>query len=345
MSRRVAIYLPDGAVLSTAAAPTDLLQLANRFARERTGQDGGSRTRGDGAALSCRWLSLDGAAVRLASGSEVAVDGGIQADTVYDLVFLAAYDEAGDSDGTLPPRAAVTALNHWLRHQHQAGATLAACGNAVFLLAEAGLLDRQPATVPWWQQRAFHRRYPAVRLDATQQITEGERLLCASSLSGLFPLALRLVQRLTSPNSADWLAKTTLIDPAAKIETPLPQAPVHGETADALVTAAQYQLQQRYAEHAQLAPLADALSVSPRTLVRRFRSALGITPQAYVQQLRIESAKRMLVRTNLHVERIARQVGYSDLNFFKRLFRAQTGMTPSGWRSRSLNSESARHAP
>lgn len=335
MSRRVAVFMPAGAELGSIAAPTDLLQLANRFARERTGAAGGAATRDAAAALLCRWLTLDGAPVTLCSGGSLGADGDLDDDSVYDAIFIAAF-ETGDDDALLARLQRSQKLSAWLQRQYRHGAAIAAAGSGVFLLAESGLLDRRPATAPWWQQRLFHRRYPAVRLDATQRLTESERLLCAGSLAGLLPLALRLVQRLTSPNTADWLSKTTLIDTATGHEAPRAAAVQPGAGGDALVAAAQYQLQQRYADRSQLAELATTLAVSPRTLSRRFQRALGLSPQDYVQTLRIEAAKRMLMRTDMRVDRVGQQVGYADAGFFKRLFRSQTGLTPSAWRAQAL---------
>lgn len=335
MSRKVAIFVPPDAQLVSIAAPTDLLQLANRFARERTGEtgDAGAATRQAGAAISCRWLTLRGTPATLSSGATLPVDAGIDRDTSYDAVFVGAFESADDK-ALAQQLQALQPLSAWLRRQHRDGALISAYGSGVFLLAEAGLLDGRAATAPWWQQQLFHRRYPAVKLDASQGITEDAALMCAGTLAGLLPLALRLTQRLTSPNTADWLAKATLIDSAPTPELPRAARTRPGAAGDALVAAAQYQLQQRYAEKSQLAELARTLAVSPRTLSRRFHDALGISPQAYVQTLRIEAAKQMLLRTSLRVERIGRQVGYGDAGFFKRLFRSQTGLSPAAWRAR-----------
>lgn len=332
MSRSVAMFLFPQTMLSSVAAPTDLLQLANGFACLRTGNDTDTRTRLESAPLACRWLSTDGAAVTTCSGTRLNVDGGLDDSTIYDAVIVAAFDS--QNDAALMRRIEdAPELAPWLRRQHRAGAVLAACGSGVFALAETGLLDRRTATAPWWQQRLFHRRYPAVRLDVTQRITESDRLICAGSFAGLLPMALRVVQRIVSVNAADWLAKTTLIDTAAEVETPQPRSPRQRETHDALVAAVQYQMLQRYAEKGLIGLLADQHAVSTRTLVRRFQRALGMSPQAYLQSLRIEAAQQMLRRTPLAVDRIGQQVGYGDSGFFKRVFRAHTGVTPGAWRA------------
>jgi transcriptional regulator GlxA family with amidase domain len=48
----------------------------------------------------------------------------------------------------------------------------------------------------------------------------------------------------------------------------------------------------------------------------------------YVQNLRIEEAKRLLETTVLPADEISARVGYEDASFFRRLFRRRTGMTP-----------------
>lgn len=348
MSRRVAVFMPERAELSSVAAVTDLLQLANRFATERTGARTGGATRNGNASIACRWLSLDGAAVTLAAGGSLAADGEIPAEAthgeIYDAIFIAGFENPADDRRLKTRLAASHRLSAWLRHQHRHGALIAAAGNGVFLLAESGLLDGRDAAPPWWQQPLFHRLYPAVRLVANRQISECERLICAGSLAAQLPMALSLVQRLTSPNTADWLAKTTLIDPRGELKPP-PTMSVDGSAGgDGLVAAAQYQLQQSYAKKAQLGDLATQLAISPRTLNRRFQRALGVSPQDYVQSLRIESAKHMLLRTRLRVDHVGQQVGYSDPGFFKRVFRSQTGMTPTAWRALAQGKPSAQSA-
>ncbi|HSL23779.1 MAG TPA: helix-turn-helix domain-containing protein [Vicinamibacterales bacterium] len=59
--------------------------------------------------------------------------------------------------------------------------------------------------------------------------------------------------------------------------------------------------------------------LAPSTFKRRFTSATGLAPIAYVQRLRIEGAKRRLERTNVSVDEIGWQVGYEDPAFFRRL--------------------------
>ena len=72
----------------------------------------------------------------------------------------------------------------------------------------------------------------------------------------------------------------------------------------------------------------------PLTFKRRFTSATGLSPIAYVQRLRIEDAKRRLERTEASVDEISWQVGYEEPAFFRRLFKRVTGLAPGAYRRR-----------
>jgi len=69
-----------------------------------------------------------------------------------------------------------------------------------------------------------------------------------------------------------------------------------------------------------------------RTFKRRFSRALGMSPIAYVQRLRVEEAKKRLERTSDSVEAISWAVGYEDPSAFRRLFARIAGITPAKYR-------------
>ena len=71
-----------------------------------------------------------------------------------------------------------------------------------------------------------------------------------------------------------------------------------------------------------------------RSFKRRFRSATGFTPVAYVQTLRIEEAKQQLETSDWPTEQVGAAVGYEDPAFFRRLFKRHTGITPARYRQR-----------
>ena len=75
----------------------------------------------------------------------------------------------------------------------------------------------------------------------------------------------------------------------------------------------------------------------------RFKAATGSSMIEYLQNHRIEEAKRHLEEGKLSVEDVSLAVGYEDLSFFRRLFKRLTGLTPGEYRRlfRPLIEESA----
>ena len=69
-----------------------------------------------------------------------------------------------------------------------------------------------------------------------------------------------------------------------------------------------------------------------RMVKRRFKAATGTTLIDYVQNLRIEAAKRLLESGHTAVDEISVQVGYEDPSFFRRLFKRRTGLAPAQYR-------------
>jgi len=80
--------------------------------------------------------------------------------------------------------------------------------------------------------------------------------------------------------------------------------------------------------------MAALVGVTPQHLGRLFRRTLGSTPQEYLIHLRLNRASQLLVdRPDLRVHEVGSAVGYSDTNYFIRLFRSREGRTPGQFRA------------
>jgi len=80
--------------------------------------------------------------------------------------------------------------------------------------------------------------------------------------------------------------------------------------------------------------MSDRTGLQPRTFSRRFRAATGYHPLDYVQELRIEIAKKLLSTETTHIDEISVSVGYEDPTSFRRLFKRKAGLTPAVYRKR-----------
>ncbi len=92
-------------------------------------------------------------------------------------------------------------------------------------------------------------------------------------------------------------------------------------------------LQDHYTEEVSVERLAASVSVSPSVCLRCFRQTLGTTPIQYLRRLRLEQAARLLLTTDKPIHRISLECGFSDVSYFTRLFRRETGLTPRAYRN------------
>lgn len=83
-----------------------------------------------------------------------------------------------------------------------------------------------------------------------------------------------------------------------------------------------------YTEHIELEALAERFYVSRHHLSREFRRHTGTTVISYVNDLRVDQARRLLIETELPISRIAADVGFSTATHFNRVFRERMGVTP-----------------
>lgn len=98
--------------------------------------------------------------------------------------------------------------------------------------------------------------------------------------------------------------------------------------------AARY-LSVHFSEKITNAALATLCDMSETNFRREWMRVYGKTPLTYRDELRIEKAKRLLLRAHLSVGEAARECGFEDESYFGRFFKKQTGETPGEFRKRS----------
>ena len=82
--------------------------------------------------------------------------------------------------------------------------------------------------------------------------------------------------------------------------------------------------------------LADELNVSTTYLRREFSLATGMSPIAYLKDVRIRRALQLLLSNDLTVNEIASKCGYSSISYFIQDFHKNMGEPPSRYRARLL---------
>uniref|UniRef100_UPI00405784D3 helix-turn-helix domain-containing protein n=1 Tax=Agathobacter sp. TaxID=2021311 RepID=UPI00405784D3 len=77
---------------------------------------------------------------------------------------------------------------------------------------------------------------------------------------------------------------------------------------------------------------AESHHMSVSWFIRNFKAYTGVTPTQYLLSLRISNAQTLLENTDHNITEIAEIVGYDNPLYFSRLFKKQSGMSPSEFR-------------
>ena len=78
--------------------------------------------------------------------------------------------------------------------------------------------------------------------------------------------------------------------------------------------------------------LAEMAELSKQRFTALFSSQLGKSPMVYIKELKLTTAARKLLVSNLHINDIAYELGYEDTNYFIREFKRAFGCTPKQYR-------------
>jgi len=220
----------------------------------------------------------------------------------------------------------------WIRRWHQAGARIASSCTGAFLVADAGVLRGRAATTHWLFADDLRRRYPDVDVRVDRMVIDHGDVITSGGATAFLNLVLYLVERFGGHERVNLAAKVLLVDGHRNSQLPYLAALPGRSHDDRVVHGIQQHIDTNLDEPLRIGKLAAQFGLSSRTLSRRFESATGRGPQAYVQHARIQHAKRLLETTNDPIDEIRRGAGYHDPAAFRRAFKQATGLSPSQYR-------------
>ena len=96
--------------------------------------------------------------------------------------------------------------------------------------------------------------------------------------------------------------------------------------------------ERRVAEEVSLSVLAERFHLNPQYISQLFKNEIGVGFLAYLTNIRMEKAKKLLLSTPLSVAEVAERSGYGDYRVFTKVFKKSEGVTPSQYRRDFLES-------
>ncbi len=204
-----------------------------------------------------------------------------------------------------------------------------------FLLATAGLLDGRRATTHWSATSRLAREHPGVTVESDPLFVRDGDVWTSAGVTAGIDLALALVED-------DWGAATAvriarhlvmfLRRPGGQSQYSVPlwtASPEHEP-----VRAVCELVQRDPGAELSVDVMAAAAGLSPRHFVRVFAREVGLPPGRYVEDVRLEAARRELEGAGVGVDVVARRCGFGTSETLRRVFLRRLGVSPSDYRRR-----------
>ena len=99
-------------------------------------------------------------------------------------------------------------------------------------------------------------------------------------------------------------------------------------------------IHEHYGAKTAVKELSGLCSLSPSYFAALFKKQTGYAPNEYVNRVRIEKARKLLLNSALTISEIGEQTGFSDVHYFSAYFRKVEGLSPSLFRQNLLSAPS-----
>ncbi|SEB91895.1 Transcriptional regulator GlxA family, contains an amidase domain and an AraC-type DNA-binding HTH domain [Streptomyces sp. 2131.1] len=309
--RSVLVVLFDGIQSLDVTGPMEVFAGASRF---------------PDVSYELRTASLDGAPVRTSCGLTLVPDGSLaDAPTPHTLLVPGGW-------GTRDPDPE---LVHWLRVHGPLPERLVSVCSGALLLAAAGQLDGHRATTHWNVCEKLAREHPAVEVDPEPIFVRDGRIATSAGVTAGIDLALALVEEDHGRDVALTVARHLVVflrRPGSQSQF---SAQLSAQTARREpLRDVQHWITEHPGADLSVEALAARARLSPRHFARAFQAETGTTPGRYVDQVRLEQARRLLEDTADGVAQIARGCGYGTPEAMRRAFIKALGAAPAEYRRR-----------
>ncbi|MGQ1785163.1 MULTISPECIES: GlxA family transcriptional regulator [unclassified Saccharicrinis] len=220
----------------------------------------------------------------------------------------------------------------WLHQQYQQGCEIASVCMGAFLLAESGLLNNSSATTHWLGAGIFKEKYPQVKLVDDKFITDFQRIYTSGGAFSFTSLIIYLMDKYFGNEVAILMSKVFLVHIHDSKQSGYKILGLQKNHKNKAIQEIQNYIEEHIEEQFPVEEIAAKAHMSLRTFMRNFKKATGDTPNAYIQKVRVEKAKKLLEGGAKSIEEISIQVGYNDFASFRKTFKKTVGLNPSEYK-------------
>lgn len=225
-------------------------------------------------------------------------------------------------------------LLDWLRHAEPNVRRMGSVCSGALILAEAGLLDGRKATTHWADLQALG-EYPGVNVQGDRLHTydpadpEAAHLFSSAGVTAGIDLALALVEADLGRALALSVAQRLVMflrRPGGQTQfSPMLAAPTG---AVARLAALLEWIPGNLGDDLSIEALADQAHMTPRTLCRLFNQEVGMGPGQYIERVRLEAARSLLLSAEASIATVARLTGFGHPENLRRSFQKHLSVSP-----------------
>src|SRR6478672_1784341 len=212
---------------------------------------------------------------------------------------------------------------------------IASVCTGIYALAPTGLLDDRKVTTHWRFADDVARRFPKLRVDPNALFLKDGMFYTAGGITASVDLALALIEEDYGPRVALSVARELVVFLKRSGGQKQYSEPLEFQinSADRFSDLASWMVEHVRSDLS-LDALAKRVCLSPRHCARRFKQVFGGTPAAFVENLRLDEARRRLTQRTQTIENVATSVGFKSDDAFRRAFLRRFGVRPSTYRDR-----------
>jgi len=313
---KVAIVIFDGVQALDVAGPMDVFAEANTFLPEHQ-------------RYQVSLVGYQAGTVTCSNGMQVTAPYGYaDFDTAFDLLLVAGGPQ-------LPNARPRSEFLKWLQDQARGATRFGSVCTGAFTLAHAGLLDGKEVTTHWADAGRLADEFPLARVLPDRIFIRDGRLFTSAGVTAGIDLCLSLVADDWGHELAVRVAKRLVvyIQREGGQSQYSPYVGVRKEH-DPIVGKVLRYVTEHITDALSIEQLASAVSVSRRTFSRLFAKYAKVTPSAFVEQVRVDSARKLLEETDAPLKTVAFKCGFHNATHMRTTFSRRLNVTPKQYRQR-----------
>jgi transcriptional regulator GlxA family with amidase domain len=238
--------------------------------------------------------------------------------------------------GTRDPQINRT-VSQWIASRAGRIRRIASVCTGIYMLAPTGLLDGRIVTTHWKFAPDVARRFPKLKVDPDPLFLKDGKFYTAGGVTASVDLSLALIEEDHGPRVALAVARDLVVYLKRDGGQKQYSEPLQFQTnsTDRFAELATWMVD-HLRDNLSLEALAERVCLSPRHFARRFKQEFGGTPAQFVENLRLDEARRRLSERTQTIDTVGASVGFHSDDSFRRAFQRRFGVNPSDYRNRFL---------